>query len=188
PRDALGLPTADPRAGDSLCAATDLDRLLPRRDVDCLRDALGRRRRAPAPGHGNRPRGARARRAQPADRAGPGLPAAPGAHDRPDRDRSHPRARGARAARRAARRPRAVARDLAVVLRGSPAERTRTSATVGHHPMSLSRRQLFGLSGGVVAGVALGACGVALTAPGGSTGAVLPSEVPLPKPFTTDLP
>jgi len=54
--------------------------------------------------------------------------------------------------------------------------------------MSLSRRQLFGLSGGVVAGVALGACGVALTAPGGSTGAVLPSEVPLPKPFTTDLP
>ena len=54
--------------------------------------------------------------------------------------------------------------------------------------MALTRRQLFGLSGGVVSGVGLAACGVALTAPGGSTGAVLASRVPLPEPFEVDLP
>ncbi len=54
--------------------------------------------------------------------------------------------------------------------------------------MSLSRRQLFTLAGGVVAGVGLSGCGISLTAPGGSTGALLPSRIPLPEPFTTDLP
>lgn len=54
--------------------------------------------------------------------------------------------------------------------------------------MSLTRRQLFGLSGGIVSGVALTACGIALTAPGGSTGALLTSSVPLPGPFGVDLP
>lgn len=54
--------------------------------------------------------------------------------------------------------------------------------------MSLSRRQLFGLSGGIVSGVALTACGIAMTSPGGSTGTLLTSSVPLPRPFSTDLP
>ncbi|KRE39139.1 hypothetical protein ASG73_01960 [Janibacter sp. Soil728] len=54
--------------------------------------------------------------------------------------------------------------------------------------MSLSRRQLFTLSGGIVSGVGLTACGLALTSPGGSTGALLPSRVPLPAPFVTELP
>lgn len=54
--------------------------------------------------------------------------------------------------------------------------------------MSLSRRQLFGLSGGIVSGVALTACGIAMTSPGGSTGTLLSSSAPLPRPFGTDLP
>ena len=54
--------------------------------------------------------------------------------------------------------------------------------------MSLSRRQLFTLSGGVVAGVGLSACGIAMTSPGGSTGALLRSRVPLPSPFAAELP
>ncbi|MCW4601723.1 hypothetical protein ON003_09045 [Janibacter hoylei] len=44
--------------------------------------------------------------------------------------------------------------------------------------MSLSRRQLFGLSGGIVSGVALTACGIAMTSPGGSTGTLLSSSAP----------
>src|SRR5699024_4928821 len=51
-----------------------------------------------------------------------------------------------------------------------------------------TRRQLFALSGGIVSGVGLTACGLALSSPGGSTGAVLPSTVPLPAPFETELP
>lgn len=54
--------------------------------------------------------------------------------------------------------------------------------------MGLTRRQLFTLSGGIVSGVGLTACGLALTSPGGSTGAILPSRVPLPSPFAVDLP
>ncbi|WEV77308.1 multicopper oxidase family protein [Janibacter cremeus] len=54
--------------------------------------------------------------------------------------------------------------------------------------MSLSRRQLLSLSGGVVAGVGLSACGLGLTSPGGSTGALLRSRVPLPSPFAAELP
>lgn len=54
--------------------------------------------------------------------------------------------------------------------------------------MSLSRRQLFALSGGIVSGVGLTACGLALTSPGGSTGALLTSGVPLPSPFAVELP
>lgn len=54
--------------------------------------------------------------------------------------------------------------------------------------MGLTRRQLFGLSGGIVSGVGLTACGLALSSPGGSTGAVLTSRVPLPSPFAVELP
>ncbi|MGN7247546.1 multicopper oxidase family protein [Janibacter anophelis] len=54
--------------------------------------------------------------------------------------------------------------------------------------MSLSRRGLFTLSGGIVSAVGLTACGIALTSPGGSTGALLPSRLPLPSPFATELP
>lgn len=54
--------------------------------------------------------------------------------------------------------------------------------------MGLTRRQLFALSGGIVSGVGLTACGLTLTSPGGSTGALLPSTVPLPSPFGADLP
>lgn len=54
--------------------------------------------------------------------------------------------------------------------------------------MGLTRRQLFTLSGGIVSGVGLTACGLAMSSPGGSTGAVLASRVPLPSPFETDLP
>lgn len=54
--------------------------------------------------------------------------------------------------------------------------------------MGLTRRQLFALSGGIVSGVGLTACGLALSSPGGSTGAVLPSRVPLPSRFQTELP
>lgn len=54
--------------------------------------------------------------------------------------------------------------------------------------VALTRRQLFGLSGGIVSGVGLTACGIALSSPGGSTGALLPSSAPLPSPFATELP
>ena len=54
--------------------------------------------------------------------------------------------------------------------------------------MSLSRRQLFALSGGIVSGVGLTACGLALTSRGGSTGALLTSRVPMPAPFAVELP
>lgn len=54
--------------------------------------------------------------------------------------------------------------------------------------MGLTRRQLFTLSGGVVSGVGLTACGLALSSPGGSTGAVLGSRVPLPSLFEAELP
>ena len=53
--------------------------------------------------------------------------------------------------------------------------------------MGLTRRQLFTLSGGIVSGVGLTACGLALSSPGGSTGAVLGSRVPLPSPFEAEL-
>ena len=54
--------------------------------------------------------------------------------------------------------------------------------------MTLSRRGLFALAGGVVAGVGLSGCGISMSSPGGSTGALLPSRVPLPSPWAVDLP
>lgn len=54
--------------------------------------------------------------------------------------------------------------------------------------MELTRRTVLTLAGGVVAGVSLGSCGLTGSAPGGSTGALLPSRVPLPAPFAVELP